>query len=97
MVYKAVLKLPTYSKGRGEKKRTNLFSMNIYRNMHYLSLNKVKRDYHKEVEEWNPTGLGIEEEDESTLTVSGLTEDDSGDTLAGVMTDEDFADPLSKQ
>ena len=26
--------------------------MNIYRNMHYLSLNKVKRDYHKEVEEW---------------------------------------------
>ena len=52
MLYKAILKLPTYSKGRGEKKRTNLFSMNIYRNMHYLSLNKVKRDYHKEVEEW---------------------------------------------
>ena len=52
MLYKAILKLPTYSKGRGEKKRTNLFSMNIYRNMHYLSLNKVKQDYHKEVEEW---------------------------------------------
>ena len=52
MVYKAIIKLPTYSKGRGEKKRTNLFSMNIYRNMHYLSLNKVKQDYHKEVEEW---------------------------------------------
>ena len=52
MVYKAIIKLPTYSKGRGEKKRTNLFSMNVYRNMHYLSLNKVKQDYHKEVEEW---------------------------------------------
>ena len=52
MVYKAVLQLPTYSKGRGDKKRTNLFSMNIYRNMHYLSLNKVKRDYHEEVAEW---------------------------------------------
>ena len=47
MIYKAVINLPTYSKGRGEKKRTNLFSMNIYRNMHYLSLNKVKRDYPK--------------------------------------------------
>jgi len=56
-----------------------------------------KNDEIAEVEEWNPTGLSIEEEDESTLTVSGLTEDDSGDTLAGVMTDEDFADPLSKR
>ena len=52
MLHKAALKLPIYSKGRGDKKRTNLFSMNIYRNMHYQSLNKVKRDYHKEVEEW---------------------------------------------
>lgn len=52
MLHKAALNLPIYSKGRGDKKRTNLFSMSVYRNMHYLSLNKVKRDYHKEVEEW---------------------------------------------
>lgn len=56
-----------------------------------------KTDEIAEVEEWNPTGLGLDEEGESTLTVSGLSEDDSGDTLAGVMTDEDFADPLSKR
>ena len=56
-----------------------------------------KTDEIAEVEEWNPTGLGMDEEGESTLTVSGLSEDDSGDTLAGVMTDEDFADPLSKR
>ena len=56
-----------------------------------------KTDEIAEVEEWNPTGLGMDEEGESTLTVSGLSEEDAGDTLAGVMTDEDFSDPLSKR
>jgi hypothetical protein len=52
---KGILPLPTYTKGRGPKKKTNLFSMNIYRNMHYLSLNKVKKDYHEVVKEWAKT------------------------------------------
>ena len=55
MKIKAMLLLPTYTKGRGKKKKTNLFSMNIYRNMHYLSLNKVKQDYHEVVREWAET------------------------------------------
>ena len=55
MKIKAILNLPTYTKGRGVKKKTNLFSMNIYRNMHYLSLNKVKQDYHEVVREWAGT------------------------------------------
>ena len=55
MKVKAILQLPTYTKGRGVKKKTNLFSMNIYRNMHYLSLNKVKQDYHEVVREWAGT------------------------------------------
>ena len=52
MLHKASLPLPIYSKGRGDKKRTNTFSMSVYRNMHYQSLNKVKHAYHKEVEDW---------------------------------------------
>ena len=55
MKVKAILQLPTYTKGRGVKKKTNLFSMNIYRNMHYQSLNKIKQDYHSEVKEWAAT------------------------------------------
>ncbi len=48
MKTKAILQLPTYTK----KGRTNLLSMNVFRNMHYFSMNKAKRDYHKEVEEF---------------------------------------------
>ena len=55
MKIKAMLLLPTYTKGRGEKKKTNLFSMNIFRNMHYMAINKVKQNYHKEVKEWVKT------------------------------------------
>ena len=56
-----------------------------------------KKDEIAEVEEWNPTGLGIEVEDDSTLTVSGLSDDDAGDTLAGIISDEEFSDSLSKR
>ena len=55
-----------------------------------------KLDDIAEVEEWNPTGFG-DDEDESMLSVSGLSDDDPGETLTGVVTDEDFADPLSKR
>ena len=52
MVHSIVLPFPMYSKGRGEKKKYNLFSMNVYRNMHYMSLNKTKQDYQKLVKDW---------------------------------------------
>ena len=56
-----------------------------------------KKDEIAEIEEWNPTGLSVEEGGESILSVSGLSEDDFGDTLAGVVTEEDFGDPLIKR
>jgi Holliday junction resolvase RusA-like endonuclease len=55
MKHKGILPFPLYSRGRGDKKKWNLFSMNIFRNMHYQSLNKTKRDYHLVVDEFVKT------------------------------------------
>ena len=45
MKSKGILPLPTYTKGRGDKKKTNLLSLNVFRNLHHFSKNKVKQDY----------------------------------------------------
>ena len=42
MKIKGVLPLLTYTKGRGDKKKTNLLSLNVFRNLHHFSKNKVK-------------------------------------------------------
>ena len=55
MKTKAILPLPVFSKGRGDKKKTNLLSMNVFRNLHHFSKNKVKQDYHKITEEFIKT------------------------------------------
>lgn len=49
---KKELPLPLYSKGRGDKKKYNLLSLNVFRNLHHYSKNKVKQDYHEVVREW---------------------------------------------
>jgi len=45
MQYKAILPLPVYSKGRGDKKKTNLLSLNVFRNLHHFQKNQVKQQY----------------------------------------------------
>jgi hypothetical protein len=55
MVHKAVLPLPLYSKGRGEDKKWNLLSLNVFRNLHHYSKNKVKQDYADVVRPWVQT------------------------------------------
>jgi Holliday junction resolvase RusA-like endonuclease len=55
MKTKAILPLPVFSKGRGDKKKTNLLSMNVFRNLHHFSKNKAKQDYHKVTEEFIKT------------------------------------------
>ena len=49
---KATLPLPVYSKGRGDKKRELLVSVNNWLPMHYIQKNNVKQAYHKVAEEF---------------------------------------------
>lgn len=49
---KKELPLPLYSRGRGDKKKYNLLSLNVFRNLHHYSKNKFKQDYHEVVREW---------------------------------------------
>ena len=55
MINKGILPLPTYTKGRGDKKKTNLLSLNVFRNLHYQAKNKVKQDYADLVREFVKT------------------------------------------
>jgi len=55
MKIKTILPLPTYTKGRGEDKKTNLLSLNVFRNLHHYSKNKVKQDYADIVREFVKT------------------------------------------
>jgi len=55
MKIKTILPLPTYTKGRGDKKKTNLLSLNVFRNLHHYSKNKVKQDYADIVREFVKT------------------------------------------
>ena len=55
MKSKGILPLPTYTKGRGDKKKTNLLSLNVFRNLHHFSKNKVKKDYSEIVSEFVDT------------------------------------------
>ena len=55
MKIKTILPLPTYTKGRGDKKKTNILSLNIFRNLHHYSKNKVKQDYADIVREFVKT------------------------------------------
>ncbi len=55
MLTKAILPLPVYSKGRGDKKRELLVSVNNWLPMHYIQKNNVKQAYHKVAEEWIKT------------------------------------------
>lgn len=52
MKSKGILPLPTYTKGRGDKKKTNLLSLNVFRNLHHFSKNKVKKDYSELIKEF---------------------------------------------
>ncbi len=55
MKRKGILPLPTYTKGRGDKKKTNLLSLNVFRNLHHFSKNKVKQDYANTIREFVKT------------------------------------------
>ena len=46
MKTKAILPLPVFSKGRGDKKRELLVSVNNWLPMHYIQKNNVKQAYH---------------------------------------------------
>ena len=46
------LPLPTYSKGRGDKKRDNLLSLNVFRNLHFYQKNQVKQSYASKTKWW---------------------------------------------
>ena len=52
MISKGILPLPTYTKGRGDKKRELMVSLNNFFPMHYIQKNNVKQAYHKAVKEW---------------------------------------------
>lgn len=49
---KAILPLPLYWKGRGDKKRQLLLSTNTWLPMHYTQRNNIKQNYHEIVREW---------------------------------------------
>jgi len=49
---KAKLPLPTYTKGRGDKKKTNLLSLNVYIHLHPFAKGKCKEEYYQVVEEF---------------------------------------------
>jgi len=55
MKHKGILPLPTYTKGRGDKKKTNLLSLNVFIHLHPFAKGKCKEDYYEEVEEWVKT------------------------------------------
>jgi len=55
MKSKGILPLPTYTKGRGDKKKEHLVSLNNFFPMHYIQKNNVKRAYHDTVMEWVKT------------------------------------------
>jgi len=52
MISKGILPLPTYTKGRGDKKRELMVSLNNFFPMHYIQKNNVKQAYHQIVKEW---------------------------------------------
>jgi len=52
MKHKGILPLPVFTRGRGEKKREHLVSLNNFFPMHYIQKNNVKRAYHDTVMEW---------------------------------------------
>jgi hypothetical protein len=52
---KAILPLPVFTKGRGDKRRDILVSINNWLPMHYIVKNNVKKAYHKVAEEWIKT------------------------------------------
>lgn len=49
---KAILPLPLYWKGRGDKRRQLLLSTNTWLPMHYTQRNNIKQNYHEIVKEW---------------------------------------------
>ena len=55
MKIKGILPLPTYTKGRGDKKKEHLVSLNNFFPMHYIQKNNVKRAYQDTVMEWVKT------------------------------------------
>jgi Holliday junction resolvase RusA-like endonuclease len=55
MKTKAILPLPVFSKGRGDKKRDVLVSVNNWLPMHFIQKNNVKQAYHKVAEEFIKT------------------------------------------
>ena len=55
MISKGILPLPTYTKGRGDKKRELMVSLNNFFPMHYIQKNNVKHDYYAVVEEFVKT------------------------------------------
>jgi len=55
MIIKGILPLPVFSKGRGDKKRELLVSVNNWLPMHYIQKNNVKQAYHKVAEEFVKT------------------------------------------
>ena len=55
MKSKGIIPLPTFSRGRGEKKTWHLVSLNNFFPMHYIQKNNVKRAYHDTVMEWVKT------------------------------------------
>ena len=52
MKSKGILPMPVFTRGRGEKKREHLVSLNNFFPMHYIQKNNVKRAYHDTVMEW---------------------------------------------
>ncbi len=52
---KAILPLPTYTKGRGDKKKTNLLSLNVFIHLHPFAKGKCKDDYYEVVSEFVKT------------------------------------------
>ena len=52
MKNKGILPLPVFTRGRGEKKKEHLVSLNNFFPMHFIQKNNVKRAYHDTVMEW---------------------------------------------
>ena len=55
MISKGILPMPTYSKGRGDKKKTNLLSLNVFIHLHPFAKGKCKDDYYEVVKEFVKT------------------------------------------
>ena len=55
MISKGILPLPTYTKGRGDKKKTNILSLNVFIHLHPFAKGKCKDDYYAVVEEFVKT------------------------------------------